>query len=303
MAESFDVPSLERVVFFTGQRLTSADLAAVQRAHRELRWLHNRSLHSWGIGIGLAVTGERGDSTVAVAPGYGIDCLGREIILTAPRSLAVPAVASAPGGGEATFYLTAVYVPDEDQDVAEQRPGVCLPKGTVRLTEEPGLEWRQADQLHEGRELILAQAWIQNCRLSRPLSLTARRNARPSQQPYIAAGQTKVGDTAWSVWIENQDMRGFEVTVDTADARFRSTPRYVAHIAGDRYLAAQPGPLVAVGLTGIVDATPVRFTMQALLPPNLGGNINPPTLLDQTQGLDIIQTQLKWHVIWMGIEG
>jgi hypothetical protein len=303
MAESVDVPSLERIVFFTGQRLTAADLAALQRAHRELRWLHNRSLHSWGIGIGLAVTGERGDSAVTVSPGYGIDCLGREIILTAPRTLAVPAVAAAPGGGEAIFYLTAVYVGDEDQNVAEKRPGVCLPEGTVRLTEEPGLEWRQADELHEGRELILAQAWIQNCRLSRALSLSARRNAKPSQQPYIAAGQTKVGDTAWSLWIQGQDALGFEVTVDTADARFRSTPRYIAHIAGDRYLGVQPGPLVAVALTSIVDATPVRFTMQAFLPPNLGGNINPAVLFDDPPALDIVTTQLGWHVVWMGIEG
>jgi len=302
MAESFDIPSLERVVFFTGQQLTAADLAALQRAHRELRWLHNRSLHNWGIGIGFGVTGERGDSAVTVGPGYGIDCLGREIILTESRTLAVPAVASAPGGGEATFYLTAVYLPDDDQNVAERRPGVCLPEGTVRLTEEPGLEWRQSDELHEGRELILAQAWIQNCRLSRPLSLSARRNARPSQQPYIAAGQTKVGDTAWAVWMENGVMLGFEVTVDTSDARFRGTPRYVAHIAGDRFLAAQPAPLVALPLAGIVDATPVRFTLQALMPLDFGGNINPSPPLDQTDGLDIIRTELKWHVVWMGIE-
>jgi hypothetical protein len=300
MAQSFDVPSLERVVFFTGQRLTAADLAALQQSHRELRWLHNRSLHNWGIGIGFGVTGDRGDSTVTVAPGYGIDCLGREIILTEPRTLAVPAVASAPGGGEATFYLTAVYLPDEDQGVAERRPGVCVPEGTVRLTEEPALEWRQSDELHEGRELILAQAWIQNCRLSRALSLSARRNAKPSQQPYIAAGQTKAGDTAWSVWMGNQ-MLGYKVTVDTSDARFRGTPRYVAHIAGDRFLASQPGPLAALALAGIVDATPARFTLQALVPSNLGGNINPPVLLHQTQGLPIIRTQLKWHVVWMGI--
>lgn len=303
MADTVDVPSLERVVFFTGQRLTAADLAALQRAHRELRWLHNRSLHNWGIGIGLAVTGERGDSTITVSPGYGIDCLGREIILTAPRALTVPAVAAAPGGGEAIFYLTARYVPDEDQTVAQRRPGVCLPEGTVRLTEEPGLEWRQSDELHEGRELILAQAWIQNCRLSRALSLSARRDARPSQQPYIAAGQTKVGDTEWSFWVQGQQTVGFEVTVDTSDARFRSTPRYIAHIAGDRYLATQPGPLVALALTSIVDATPVHFTMQALLPPNLGGNINPAVLFDDTQALDIVTTQLGWHVVWMGIEG
>jgi hypothetical protein len=302
MAESVDVPSLERIVFFNGQRITAADLAALQRSHRELRWLHNRSLHNWGIGVGFAVTGERGDSAVTVGPGYGIDCLGREIILTESRTLTVPAVAAAPGGGEATFYLTAVYVRDEDQDVAERRSGVCLPEGTVRLTEEAGLEWRQSDQLHEGRELILAQAWIHKCRLSRALSLSARRYAKPSQQPYIAAGQTEVGKTAWSVWVEGGDPVGFEVTVDTSDARFRSTPRYIAHIAGPRYLTADPGPLVVVAFAGIVGATPVQFTMQALLPPNLGSTINPAPVFE-AEGLEIITTKLGWHVVWMGIEG
>jgi hypothetical protein len=300
MAGILDIPSLERIVFFTGQQLTAADFVALQKAHRELRWLHNRSLHNWGIGIGLAVTGERGDTTVTVSPGYGIDCLGREIILTEHRTLTVPAVASAPGGGEAIYYLTAVYVRDEDQDVAERRPGVCLPEGTVRLTEEPGLEWHQSNELNEGRELILAQAWIQNCRLSRALSLTARRNAKPSQQPYIAAGQTVVGETAWSFWSEGGNTLGFKVAVDTSDARFRSTPRYTAHVAGDRYLAAQP--LVALALPGIVDATPVGFTLQALLPPDLGTNINPSELFEPN-GLEIIQKQLGWHVVWMGIEG
>jgi hypothetical protein len=303
MADQVDLPSLERITFFTGQRLTAPDLAALQRAHRELRWLHNRSLHGWGIGIGLAVTGERGDSAVTVEAGYGIDCLGREIILTEPRVRTVPAVAAAPGGGEAMYFLVAVYLGDEDQEVSERRPGVCLPEGTVRLTEEPRLDWRKPDQLQEGRELILAQAWIQNCHLSRPLSLAARRYARPAQQPYIAAGQTTTGETPWTWWTVGAQQLGVTVKVDTRTARFRSTPRYMAHVAGDRYLANPPGPLVAVGLTGLTDATPDGFSLQVLLPKNLGATLNPPSLFDDKQGLDILRTQLGWHVVWMGIEG
>src|SRR5262249_46390441 len=163
---------------FTGQQLKATDLAALQRSNRELRWLHNRSLHAWGIGIGLAVTGERGDRAVTVDDGYGVDCRGREIILTEPQTKTVPAVAAGPGGGEASYYLVAAYQSDDDQKVRERRPGVCLPDGTVRLSEEPLIDWRRPDQLEEGFELILAQAWIQNCQLSRPLSFAARRYAR-----------------------------------------------------------------------------------------------------------------------------
>jgi hypothetical protein len=305
MAETVDIPDLERITFFTGQPLTAADLAALQRANRELRWLHNRSLHSWGIGIGLAVTGERGDRVVTIQPGYGVDCRGREIILTEPRTRPVPAVASAPGGGEAVYYLVAAYQADEDQTVVERRPGVCLPEGTVRLSEEPLLDWRQPDQLQEGLELILAQAWIQNCQLSRPLALAPRRNARPSQQPYIAAGQTDAGNTTWEAWQVGQQTVGVLAKVDTTAARFRTTPGYTAHVAGDRFLGAPTGALMAIGFAAIVDATPQGFTLQVLLPEMMmGGDIaaNPQKLRDP-EGPEIVKSQLGWHVVWMGIEG
>jgi hypothetical protein len=211
----------------------------------------------------------------------------------------LPAVAGV-NGGEAIYYLTAVYGPDGEQKVLERRPGVCLPGDTVRLSEEPLIEWRRNDQLKEGFELILAQAWIHNCQLSRPLSLAARRYARPSQQPYIAAGQTEIKNTGWSAWTINGEMVGVSTEVDTSAARFRTTPRYVAHVAGDRFLPVAPGPLVALGFAGVVDATPQEFTFQVLLPAMNDGNINPSPLREK--GPDIVN-QLGWHVVWMGIEG
>jgi hypothetical protein len=292
MAERVDIPDIERVTFFTGQRLTEKDLAALQRANRELRWLHNRSLHSWGIGIGLAVAGERGDSAVTVEPGYGVDCLGREIILTAPQTMPIPAVAHGPGGVEAVYYLVAAYQEDADQKVAERRPGVCLPEGTVRLSEEPRLEWRRPEQLQEGLELVLAQAWIQNCQLSRPLSLAARRFARPSQQPYIAAGQTDREKTAWIPWVVSDQPVGVLTQVDTSAARFRTTPRYIAHVVGERLLRGAAANIMIVGFPAVAAATPAGFTLPMHLPePEVAG-----------ANIDIFN-QLGWHVVWMGVEG
>ena len=89
-----------------------------------------------------------------------------------------------------------------------------------------------------------------------------------------------------SLWRSNRARSGAELEIE-----------------GDRFLTAEPGPLVALALAGIVDATPARFTLQALMPPDLGGNVNPSPPLDDTQGPEIIRTQLKWHVVWMGIEG
>jgi hypothetical protein len=309
MSEQVDIPDLERITFFPGQRLTAPDLSELRRVHQELRWLHNRSLHMWGVGIGLAVTGERGDSAVTIAPGYGTDCLGREILLTEARMKTVPAVASGPSGGEAIYYLVARYLGDEGQKLAERRPGVCLPEGTVRLSEEPLIEWRRPEQLQQGLELILAQAWIKNCQLSRPLSFAARRSARPSQQPYIAAGQTPQGNTAWTAWQvgNNHQTIGILAHVSTSAARFHATPRYVAHVAGERYLDPAPGPLLLLGATEVVNATPDGFTMQVQLPNFPGNNppINPGWLLDSSTGVPRvvgIVKQLGWHVVWMGIE-
>jgi hypothetical protein len=288
MAERVEIPDIERVTFFTGQRLTEKDLVALQRANRELRWLHNRSLHSRGIGIGLAVSGERGDSAVTVEPGYGVDCLGREIILTAPQTMPVPAVAHGPDGAAAVYYLVAAYQEDADQQVAERRPGVCLPEGTVRLSEEPRLEWRRPEQLQEGVELVLAQGWIQNCQLSRPLSFAARRFARPSQQPYIAAGQTDREKTAWSPWVVSNQIVGVLTHVDTSAARFRTTPCYIAHVVGER---VKPGDIIVtiLGFPAVADTTPVGFTLQVLRPG-----------VDESE---INFIRLGWHVVWMGVEG
>src|SRR2546423_14021062 len=119
MPDNVSIPDLERITFFDGQQLTASDLTDLQGANRELRWLHNRSLHNWGIGTGLGVMGERGSRTVTVAPGYGIDHAGREIILTETQVLPVPAVASAAGGQEAVFYIVAAYRPDQEQPVTE----------------------------------------------------------------------------------------------------------------------------------------------------------------------------------------
>jgi hypothetical protein len=300
MTERVDIPNIERPTFFTGQRLMEKDFTALQRANRELRWLHQRSFHAWGIAIGLTAVGERGDSTVTVEPGYGLDCLGREIILTERRVIPVPPVAHESGGGPAVYYLVAAYQEDADQKVVERRPGVCLPEGTVRLSEEPRIEWRRPEQLQEGLALVLAQAWIQNCRLSRPLSLAVRRFARPSQQPYIAAGQTDREKTAWLPWVVSGQTVGVLTQVDTSAARFRTTPRYNAHVVGERLLAVAAVPIMIVGFPAIVAATPAGFTLQVLLPEVAGSNIN----TDQVRALSAGRfNELGWHVVWMGVEG
>src|SRR5215212_10120473 len=88
---NIEIADLNRVAFFDGQRLAADDLNGAATVQRELRWLHNRSLHGWGIGLGFAVSGAKGDRQVTIGPGYAVDCRGREIILTETIKKAVPA--------------------------------------------------------------------------------------------------------------------------------------------------------------------------------------------------------------------
>jgi hypothetical protein len=294
-----DIPNLERIAFFPGQRLLAGDLTEVQDADRELRWLHNRSLHAWGIGLAFGVTGEAGDSAVRVEPGYGIDCLGREIILTEPRLEPIPAVAGDQNGEAVEYFLVAMYQDDAAQRVQERRRGTCVPEGTVRLVEDPLLTWKKRDALREGYELVLAQVWILNCRLARPVSLAPRRSARPSSAPYIAVGQTAAGATAWTPWIQSGAMVGVAVEIDTSAARFRATPRYTVQLVGERVLPSPP--LLAVGLPMVTAPKPDRFTVNVLFPA-IGPAFNPPVLLNPATGPDTVQNVLKWSVAWMGVE-
>ena len=113
-------PAPARVDFFPGQRLEPGDLRAAQDEAREMRWLHNRALHDWGVVSGLAARGERGASSVRVEAGLAHDEVGRELILGGAVDLEVPPVAGPPGG-ERTFQLTIAYA--EDTDVEPQRRG------------------------------------------------------------------------------------------------------------------------------------------------------------------------------------
>jgi hypothetical protein len=294
-------PDLERLVFFSGQQLTARDLAAAQTLNRDFRWLHNRSLHAWGIGVGLGVQGQKGEATVAVQPGYGVDCLGREVVLTEALTLTVPVVAGT--SQPEAYYLVARYRDDEDQPVTEQRLGRCVAGGAVRLAEQAALEWRSATKLSDGMQLVLAEVTVKECRID-SISYTPRRDARPSGRPYLALGRTEPGSTDWEPYRLEAVGLGVSLRVDTSTARFHTVPRYVAQVIGARYLSSSPGPLLAVDIPATADARPDGFTLRVSLPPLEGTEsfINPPMLRDPTTGPEIIRTQLRWSVDWIGIE-
>jgi hypothetical protein len=297
MSVRTDIPDLKRIQFFNGQRLNAGDMTELQRANRELRWLHNRSLHGWGIGTGYGVAGETGDTAVTVAPGYALDCMGRELILTTASTLSVPAVAGNANGGPAIFFLTVSYVDDAGQDVAERRPGVCTPEGTVRLTETPLISWREQGSVTDGMDIILARASVANCQLDSPLAIDVRRSARPVQQPYIASGETIATATVWSVKSINGIPVGVTTTVDTSAARFQATPAYFAHVVGSRVVATPSGLQFALTLVSIADPAPASFACDVYLVPG-----DMPGILNAGESANVLNA-LEWSVVWMGVEG
>jgi hypothetical protein len=314
MTVPVSIPALERPAFFDGQRLEADDLAALYDFHRELRWLHNRALHNWGIAVGFGVRGAKGSREVTVAPGYAIDCQGHDLVLSAPMTLAVPAVAGAGAGGPAVYYLTASYVEDADLPPSESRDAECEGRGAVRRTEAPLVRWQDPrsvipeNRWRRGWDIVLAAVQVLDCALAAAPSLAERRSARPETQPFVAAGNTRASSTVWSFYSSGSGIAGIQTTVDTSSAGFQKTPAYTAQIVGTRVLKAAVGSAkgqLVDGFGSIVSPTASGFVFRLLMPRNLTAGaylLNPDAVFVNTT-LDTLRTALAWSVSWMGIEG
>ncbi len=314
-----DIPDLSRVTFFDGERLSAVDLNDAATVQRELRWLHNRSLHNWGIGLGFAARGNKGDHQVTIGPGYAIDCRGREIILTETITKAVPARADDGHGLPVFYYLVSAYPDDTKLMVLERRQGECETNGAVRLRDRADIYWKAQDEqaVQVGIEIVLAQATVQNCQLAKALSLDQRRSARPFQQPFIAAGETPKGRTPWELSMANiggqATVIGVQTEVDTSAARFGARPEYQAQLRGDRFVPAAPATnqpaLLVEGMAFVSYPKRNSFNFNVFLPRSLAGlstsvPMNPESLFTEAGSKALLKwAQEKWWVVWVGVEG
>ena len=330
---------LERNQFFNGQRLFASDLQAVEAFNREMRWLHNMSLHQPGLGSGLATRGAKGDRNVVIEPGYAIDACGREIVLAETVIQPVPPVAGDEFGAPVDYDLTISY-PDDPLTEVETRDGVCAPRGAVRLREAPVLCWvrlgpppdrlptvqRLREDVQKGVRLRLARAQVLNCQLERSLSLAERRNARPAEQTYVACGRARsYGTTPDVTWtLQGSLAIGFELStrVDTGAAGFRTTPCYTAHLVGKRAFKFTAPNATKVdrlldGFVTLSELGPTGFRFSLLVPDTLlnpGTQTTSSTRLDPTnpsfiaellgQITDKVEPKdWQWRIEWMGVEG
>jgi len=332
----------ERIKFFNGQRLFASDLQDVEQFNREMRWLHNQSLHQPGVASGYAVTGNKDDREVTVEAGYAIDALGREIVLTQPEVLQIPPVANDGQGNPVYYDLTVSYPSDALLKETETRDGVCASRNAVRLREKPVFCWielvstsstfgtdaitegRQAKlaalnkQVEDGLRIRLARAEILNCKLNQPLSVAQRRNAKPATQPFIFANRTGKNLD----WNPRAKEFAIEITtrVNTSAAHFRTPPRYFANVIGPREIKATIGGTGGTEITLIIDGFERIYSLSDPLSPGfqaadaddrIGFKFSlfiPLILMDlrtvtPAQVAAALNPALKdWYVEWMGIE-
>ena len=104
--------NIERVRYYDGEYLRSADFIAEQNYHLEMRRRLNRALHLWGIVEGLELIATEpapGLTEVHVSPGMAIDGFGRELFLAAPKELTAEDFAQGQFQTKGTYSVWARY--------------------------------------------------------------------------------------------------------------------------------------------------------------------------------------------------
>ena len=312
-----DTGAIERLRFFNGQRLAAADMQGIEAFQREMRWLHNRSLHQPGIGNGYAITGKKGDREVTIRPGYALDVQGREIVLIRDHVEPIPPVGGDDAGGPAYFDLVVSYPAEQDLEEAETRAGLCAPRGVIRLREEPLFCWvrlrrneltealevvdpRLALEVANGTRLRLARIEVENCKLKRDISTTQRRSARPSHLPRVRSGQSPVtwSDTGFSIGVQ---LKRFAISaeVSTSNGGFANTPAYTARIEGKRPLIIPNLPAIDTdngfifdGQLLVQDSAPDHFTAFLWV-----------FAFQANMSVDLLtRVSAEWQVVWIGVE-
>ena len=323
---------LERIQFFNGERLFASDLQGLESFNREMRWLHNQSLHQAGVGSGFQVLGNVGDQQVTISPGYAIDSCGREIILTENQVLPIPPVSDNGSGGSVFYDLTVSYPDDSELKASETRAGICMPTGVIRLREEPVFCWVQLSddpanrqpidsrlmmRIKSGLFLVLAQVEIFNCQLKQPVSTVPRRNARPAKQPRVACGAFAPAAKDWKVKHLGGAKRPITVSlqsglifppamlstkVHTSSGQFRATPSYMTRLSGQRVrhdTVTQPNTWILDGLVDVAQSpppTPQSFWIE-IFP------VIAVVILGTADSVTIDGTLFQgWQIEWFGVE-
>jgi hypothetical protein len=140
---------IKRLNYYNSQFLKEEDFRDEQLYHNQMRYFHNRALHTWGIVQGLEVKPVAGTSKVTVAPGIAIDRLGREIVLPAETD----AIGLDTFSASSQVYITIKYGEVFDQGDKDLQ---STSKLYTRTTERPEVNQTQDDPAADAPEIVLA---------------------------------------------------------------------------------------------------------------------------------------------------
>ncbi|MER6784325.1 hypothetical protein ABT330_06735 [Streptomyces sp. NPDC000658] len=318
------LPSVSRPAFFEHQVLAAADLMALVHSERALRELHHRTLHGWGIIRGIDVSGEAGSPSVTVMPGYALDAVGRELLLTRQVKLDVPAAAGdldgRPGdpGSHAQEFRLVLRWTEDDEATVHTREGAGTSSGAVRLDNDPTLQWLPKKKVRTGFDLELATVHVQDCTLTVSPDPSSRRPLRVS--PHVAAGATIAGHTEWTlVKTEGGSVMGLRTEIDTRSGGFTGSPTYLLRLEG---LRSTPLPSPEGG-HAVLDGTPyvessAANSLVVVVPLHSGVTASDPDPADPATKAKAVQlnpasllnddlpalvgVSLGWSVAWVGVE-
>jgi len=228
---------LERFYYWQGQRLLSGDFNRIAEDNDQRRWWHNRALHNaFGVYRGFEVVQDYTLEHVTVYPGLAYDSYGRELILSAPCTIAVPTSTTSPTGHTYNLILRLTEPPCSCQPAPST--AACLPgkfSGSGNVT----LFWQDVKS-RPSDDCVVIGVLLEKGAV-RALSTYSPNRVRPNSRPLLASGTTIPGATPWGPWSLLSDTSdadpdsyaiGIQVNVNTSSAGFTSVPCYFAWLHG-----------------------------------------------------------------------
>ena len=147
------MPEIKRLNYFRTQFLEEGDFIDEQKYHRDMRHLHNKELHDWGIVSGLEVK-KTDDQKISVSPGVAVDREGHEIVLSSdlgPREINLSDQDQF--GRDVNVYIIIQYAEDKDEEDRRQLGAI---DNYIRITERPKLNASKDSPADDGSVIVLA---------------------------------------------------------------------------------------------------------------------------------------------------
>jgi hypothetical protein len=272
---------IDRLTFWSGQRLRSADLNRGARITEELQWWHNRAAHNaYGIRAGLGVVPEpsaKGKllSAVRVDAGIAYDSFGR--MLFHEQSELVPLPEIPPAHSTSLVLLLHYPQPPVSPCGCAVAPPCCLGH-RPRHVSWAEFVWRDAGHVRPEEGVPIGRVkYIQTGKnLGAQFDAAFRQpRVRPYQRPHLVSDKTVPGSTSWGkgpvdlliipTTVRTLFWQPVDVLVDTSAAGFSGTPCYFASLSGSLVDESRRQYLPAV-FPHIVREFRDRFTLRFWIP-------------------------------------